>query len=610
MRLISAQVVGFQSFSDSGKLDFRDGINLVIGQNNAGKSALLRALQPLLSDDRHRTPGRHNHFELLIPRVQLLIDINGSELREVMFKRSHSLIPISPIDGTPERLVEKLFTEKHIVVPVNHAANVAFTGRYPIHGQFVAQSGQQQIALQVSSQDGKFVYSRQHVGTDSFGELLYAIWCDKFFYFSAERLGVGESAFSHALRLEPDARNLPAVLLTLKGDRGSIFDRLVSHLRVVFPTIGNISVTAKAGSGLIEIRVWPTMVMENVLLSFPLSSSGTGVAQVIAILTAVMTSSDTLIAIDEINSFLHPAAVKALLRILQTYYAQHQYIISTHAPEVISFSNPSTIHLVERHGYESYVSKLDLKKTSEFRDIAAHLGVSMADVFAAENVIWVEGPTEELCFPYLYELAGVGTLPQGLIFTAVSATGDFNSKNRQDRARIYDLYRRLTGAATTLKVGTAFSFDTEMTTEAQKEEMRKESGQAMHFLPRRHLECYAIHAGAMYDLIIFRDPSLTSVVTEEAVAAKLMEVSGRPKYLVPSWNGDTTADTWQTHVDAAKLIGDVIGEVSNQQVIFKKTSDTLKLLQAIQLREPSILIPLVNYVKDLVATLAGPTSSP
>ncbi len=42
-------------------------------------------------------------------------------------------------------------------------------------------------------------------------------------------------------------------------------------------------------------------------------------AQVTAILTAIMTVDDAIIVIDEINSFLHPSAVKALLRIIQTY---------------------------------------------------------------------------------------------------------------------------------------------------------------------------------------------------------------------------------------------------------------------------------------------------
>lgn len=39
MRLLKARILGFQSFGDSGDIEFLDGINLIVGQNNAGKSA-------------------------------------------------------------------------------------------------------------------------------------------------------------------------------------------------------------------------------------------------------------------------------------------------------------------------------------------------------------------------------------------------------------------------------------------------------------------------------------------------------------------------------------------------------------------------------------------
>src|SRR6059058_1643718 len=74
-----------------------------------------------------------------------------------------------------------------------------------------------------------------------------------------------------------------------------------------------------------------------------LSDSGTGVAQVIAILAAVLTRTYAVIVIDEINSFLHPAAAKALIRILKTEHGDHQYIISTHSAEVISASQPNSL---------------------------------------------------------------------------------------------------------------------------------------------------------------------------------------------------------------------------------------------------------------------------
>ena len=126
-------------------------------------------------------------------------------------------------------------------------------------------------------------------------------------------------------------------------------------------------------------------------LAFSLSASGTGLSQVLAILTAAMTLEKCVIVVDEVNSFLHPAATKTLLRILTTIYSSHQYIISTHAAEVISFAANKTILSVKKKGYQSAISSLVLSGPNSFREVADSLGISMADVFSSDRVLWVEG---------------------------------------------------------------------------------------------------------------------------------------------------------------------------------------------------------------------------
>ncbi|TGQ12191.1 MULTISPECIES: AAA family ATPase [unclassified Mesorhizobium] len=310
-----------------------------------------------------------------------------------------------------------------------------------------------------------------------------------------------------------------------------------------------------------------------------------------------------IFVIDEINSFLHPAAVKTLLRILQTQYYQHQYIISTHAPEVIGFSNPSTIHLVKRAGYESSVERLNLDEVGKFREVAEHLGVSMADVFAAERVVWVEGPTEELCFPYLYQQL-VGPLPKGTIITSVAATGDFNS-NKRDPAIVYEVYRRLSAAAATLVVSVAFSFDTEKLTDEEKAKMMRDSGGLLHFLPRRHLECYLVDPAAIAAFIVSKDAAATEIVGAESVEAKLKEKAAERPYHISEWNEDITEPLWLTHVDAANLIADVCKTLSEHRVTFSKRNDSLFLLKHILAHNPGRLTPLRDYVQSLVAAVAA-----
>ena len=599
MRLLKARILGFQSFGDSGDIEFLDGINLIVGQNNAGKSAFLRALQPNLADDRHRTPERWEDFRLPTPEVRLTIDLSGQELRNELLRGGQRMIPIQEANSAAI-FMEAIFLEAHLPVNVVHRPEQSFTASYPGHGRFSWLSPQRQVCAVVQPNNGELQISQSLNGSDSTPDTVYNLWRRNMFYFSAERMNIGMSEAENVLRLSANAQNLPAVLLTLSGDRGDIFERLVQHLREVFPTVGNVSVRPVPGQNTaVEIRVWPTEARETVELSFPLLQSGTGVAQVMSILTAVMTVESAVIIIDEINSFLHPAAVKALLRILQTDYPQHQYLISTHAPEVIGFSNPRTIHLVKREGYESSITKLALSDVNEFREVAEHLGVSMADVFAADRVIWVEGPTEELCFPGLYQQATGLTLPRGTLFTSVMATGDFLAK-RRDKELVYKIYQRLSQTAVPLLVSVAFSFDSEKLTEKEKNQMISDSNGAMNFLPRRHLECYLINSSAIANFINARDSSAQAAVTADTVTAKILELASSEAFATDGWDGDITDVSWQAKVDAANLIADTCAQISEHRVTFNKKDDTLALLGIVQTDAPKQLDELSNYVKKLV----------
>lgn len=603
MQLRKIRVKNFQSFLDSGEVEFADGFNLIIGQNNSGKSALLRAMLPTIPDDRHRTPSCWESFKLPEPSVAVTIGVSGNEIHDWPLRFQQQLqFPVTA-DEYPDvpTVMNEVFDLSLITITATRTHSQIFTANYPSHNRFQYDAGNQQYTALLTPSNGELHISPTQ-GGDTLPNLLWHAWQLDMFYFMAERLTIGEAVGGYAVRLAPNAVNLPNVLHTLSGERGNVFEKLVCHVSEIFPTVGNLSVRSRPDNNYFEIRIWPTVAMERVELSFPLNSSGTGVAQVIAILTAIMTVENAVIIIDEINSFLHPAAVKSLLRILQTEYSQHQYIISTHAPEVIGFSNPKTIHLVKRDGYDSSVKRLKLDDVGEFREVAEHLGVSMADVFAADRVIWVEGPTEEICFPFLYHCYGGQPLPKGTIITSVAATGDFNRK--RDRKIVYEIYRRLSSAATALLVETVFSFDTEELSRGQKSAMAKEANGNLLFLPRRHLECYLVDPEAIANLIVAKDRSSMETTTRDSVAAKLIELASEQECKIPEWKGDLADVNWLAKVDAAKLIARAMSAISDQRATFNKKEDSLALLKDMLAREPDSLKPLYDYVASLVTAVS------
>lgn len=598
MLLMKARVTGFQSFKDSGVLYFNSGINLIVGANNVGKSALLRALRSELPDDRHRSPQEFRDEALPAPTVDLEIEICGNDVKQAVFTVGPIVIPAAPeASSDPVGYVDGIMNGEPFVVNIRHSPNSTFVSPYPSHGLFYWSGQGRQAAARLSVKNGDIVLEPHFNGDDSLPSAVHYLWRANMFYFSAERFSVGQTNTAHVERLDQNASNLAAVLHTLAGDRGDLFDKLISHLREMFPTVGHLSTRVLPGNaGLTEVRVWPTLERQNVRLSFPLMQSGTGVAQTVALLVAIMTIDRAVILIDEINSFLHPAAVKALLRILQTEYAQHQYIISTHAPEVIGYSNATTVHLVKRSGYESTISALNPNEITTFREVAAHLGVSMSDVFAADSVIWVEGETEETLFPYIYREL-VGPVPRGTVFTTVAATGDFGAK-RRDKSMVYEAYSRLSAAVATMPIKVVFGFDTEKLSNSDKVDMVRDSQGRLKFLPRRHVECYLLHPESIAARIRDKDPN--SKVTNSDVVSKIIEIASEHPFALNDTPPDLENPDWLARIDAARLLSKLFTLVSDARIEYDKTTDGIEIAKQILANDREFISPLADYVRELV----------
>lgn len=612
MRILSAELHDYLSFRDCPPIEFREGINLVVGVNNSGKSALLKALNPILPAQANRSEARFQNIELPLPRVTLNIKTNGKRFEQIALELGSIVIPIEPgVNG--DTYGADFLRKPSLAIPMLHHGNGAISRMYPGHGLFSAPipdingySALSEGARFARNDNADLVFvEQQHTKDDSIPEFLLAIYRRDMFYFSAERLNVGESPYQDAKRLSHNADNLAAVLATLQGSKGSTFDRLKQHLKGIFPTFGNLSVRPKPGSSLAEIVIWPTEAMDEPELGFPLSESGTGVGQVLAILSVVMTTTESVIIIDEINSFLHPGAVKTLLRLLQTEYSHHQYIVSTHSPEVISVGNPSTLHLVQRRGYRSSVRALNLGEVRELREVTQELGISMADVFAADRILWVEGSTEEFCFPEIYRFATQKALPAGYKILAVPDTGRLTA--RKNTGLVFEIYRKLSDSTAPLVSDVKFSLDAEKLSEKDKNVISA-SGGRVEFLPRRHLECYLIHPQSILDFIADKDhfkPGDAAPLTPGEVATTLMRLAAEMKFKIPEWQGKLDDVAWLTRVDAANLIKAVCEEISEARVTFNKNLDSLALLRLVIRNNESQLKELCDYVCRLVDGTAG-----
>lgn len=577
---------------------FEPGLNLIVGRNDAGKSFLLTALRKQLENIPHRSPERFKGERLVPSYLEVDIDISGYELEEAALKRGGQLrLPIPQNEIANNEFFKKVIGSPSIELSLDRRADHDFTMsnsdgiKYP-----GAPSALKSHRLSVDEGEIRYI-DVQNVDNSSIADTINRMWNYKTFYFRPQRFSVGIHSYGRAENLDETASNLPAVLSWLQGERGTLFQKIVQDMQEIFDSVRSISITNTSAG--FEIRIWPTGEMVEPELSHSLTSSGTGLGQALAILVAAATTDASVLLIDEINTFLHPGAAKSLLRILAADYGNHQYIVSTHSPEVIGSGLTRSINLVEKNGFESRVRSIDSEKIEELNLLATTLGVSASDVFMYPRIVWVEGQTEEGCFELILRHSRQISEDAKTRFVCVSATGDFFSKKR-DRELVLEIYRKLTKTMSPITPKPLFCFDREGLSNEEVQDIRRRSQYQIHFLNRRNIESYLLIPEIIAKMIERDFGDSARSVDKNFVQGRLENFAAQNAYSAQgSWANDLYDVEWLRRVDGAALLKDLFSDLSNGKVEYVKTRDTLALIGLALEHVPDALSELITFVREL-----------
>nr|WP_277872002.1 AAA family ATPase [Trichormus variabilis] len=413
--------------------------------------------------------------------------------------------------------------------------------------------------------------------------------------FKAERLNIGVCKFENNDQLKSDASNLAEVICILQGKNPGMFANFNNLVSTVLPEIKWISVLPRDNSD-VEIKVWTLDTQLNRDdLSLPLSSCGSGIGQVLAIVYILVSSEEprTLI-IDEPQSFLHPGAAKKLIETIKQF-PQHQYFIATHSPDIITTADPSNIIKLKYENCETTASVINAKDIDLQNELLEELGVRLSDVFGADNILWVEGKTEQICFPLILEKALKKQL-RGTKILGVMNTADFQSKRA---SLIFDIYQKLSGGTDLFPPAIGFLFDSENRTEEEKDKWQRQSGKPVEFLSRRMYENYLLDSEAI--AAVFNEDNqsrpeplpinLTSVEVEEWLEKKKQEKGYSEK-------------EWLSEVHGSQLLTDLFRELSGSKLTFHKTREpynhSYKLTKWLVENKPDFLFGLANEIANML----------
>jgi AAA15 family ATPase/GTPase len=630
------QLLNYKSYIDSEELEFSPGINVIIGQNNSGKTALLEALSLRLSSNPHRsTQTLPTAFSKIDEQssAKITLTIDNHELRKLLeqlppplgiSEPDHDMWNSEPelvksyISNWDKNLSDKVPIELNISLSSETNKEVKYFSSSRLLDKFRWTDDKQYSYMEIyQNKDGiisanliseyvehdsemgygdfELVDYKKFQGTykESISYKIFDLFRNRIYRFYAERLNVSRCSYKNTSELNPDASNLAEVLHLLPTKNPSNFSRLNKYISTIFPHIEYISSVSKEDS-IVEIIIWTVDASRENRedLTLPLSACGTGLSQVIAILYVVITSViPRTIIIDEPQSFLHPGAAKKLIEILKEF-PQHQYFIATHSPMLITAAYPSNIIKVVHDGIKSEAFVIKPEEIEEQLGILDEVGASLSDVFGADNILWVEGQTEEKCFPLILEKVAKKPL-RGTFIIRVQTTGELEGKNAR---LIFDIYDRLSGGNYLLPPVIKFILDKEGKTPNQIAELKKRSNKLLEFLPRRMYENYLLLPEAIAYVINYYDTERNTPVDKVEVNEWIDKKKQARKYI----KNDVIDSDWANEVDASKLLKELFVELSETRVDFKKPLHPYEITKWIIANQPEYLLDLAQFLKNIL----------
>lgn len=592
MYIKSLRINNYKSFWKSDEILFEKGFNLIVGQNDSGKSALLEALKPGVVPKPHRSlliAPESNSPSMPSSQSIKLCSLSGSEVKKYLGRFPSVGIPCSNGNVEDGKLLIQALIENGCDLRVTWTDFTVTnsTLEYELPSMTLPIYYIQNASYPNGFEIGAHIGS----GAGTFSDIIASQLAENIYAFDAERYSLGSSPASGNTVLAPDASNLAEVLNKLTVNRAAESE-LLDHVRTVFPHITNI--TSTLDGSVANIRIWTNPIASRRLdLAIPLNDSGSGIGQVLAMLYVVVTAdSPKVILIDEPQSFLHPGAVRKLFEIFSNY-PQHQYVITTHAPTGLNIGDATNMLLVKRGENESTVTRLDPTTQQGANAFLSEVGARLSDVFGADNVLWVEGKTEENCFPILIREVAKTKL-QGTQILGVVNTGDIETGFAD---RIIQIYQKLSEGPSVLPPAIAFVFDTEGKTEKECTDITRRAKNLVKWLPRRMYENYLIEPLEICELINLIDTNRAEPLNAVEVEKWLNQHGSSSQFFPkPSKPVEYGSTKWLEQVHAAKILQKMFSELTEQRFQYDKVKHGEQLTRMISKNPSDGIRSLAGFV--------------
>jgi len=394
MRLVGIELRGFRSIGEEPLvMNPLAKCNILVGQNNSGKSNVLRAVKVICDAHQGRPRGR------LKPLVLTEVDLHKRD-REAEFRFK---LCFEPSDASDRELVGLAGTKSfwfEFAWDIEHV-NPTMTD---LHLGFFRNTQEADPLLQYLAQKrfaGVQTQDRIHKVFLEHGD---AIYHSRF---------AGAVPVAHFI---PEFREITAGDGEYQMNGENLIDLLA---RYQHPDVGPDKVQLKferiqkflrnllhLSDAVLEVTVpSKSIVVKSDGLRLPvIGSYGTGVHELIILLTAVLSVDNAIVCIEEPEIHFHPRLQREFIEFLTTQ-TTNQYLISTHSPVFIDCMNTLADVKVFHLRLQDGATVGGPVVTDQGGLDALHdLGIKASDLLQSNCIVWVEGPSDRIYLNHWLEL--------------------------------------------------------------------------------------------------------------------------------------------------------------------------------------------------------------
>ncbi len=385
----SFSLAGYRSFGEEiQRFEYFSKINLFIGQNNCGKSNVLKFI-----NEAHPQINGAGRFTLE--------PLDNHVLKRVDFIAGKGF----PLDKDSIRLLFPNSSERSIEY-IQEVFKVK-----------VAKDQSNLVWFEYGSDLNLIVNSSWKEAFDTLNDhAFYYLWSDLDKHTFRHGISRGEHWFPESLmKLTPRVQAIHSVMIPAIREIGKIgsvsddfsgegiIERLVKlqnpkvqrqNDKKKFSQINNFlqNVTDNS-SAIIEIpHDRETILVHMDGKTLPLESLGAGIHEVIILASAATILEDTVICMEEPELHLNPILQKKLVRYLDEA-TSNQYFITTHSAALMDTPNAEIYHI----NLEDGASKVRRVTSDTHKsEVCADLGYHPSDLLQSNCIIWVEGPSDRI----------------------------------------------------------------------------------------------------------------------------------------------------------------------------------------------------------------------